>query len=106
MITPSSLTCFGKEITHLTADAPGVWSTSCGTLWQDSQATVAYTGASASDVYFKAQNKTSGGTISCAGHSNINVSITGDFPGVPSYPFEWTPDKRGVILNIKRDGSM
>lgn len=107
MVTPSSLTVIGKAITQLTADAPGVWSTNCGALFTDFAGTVPYDGeSSVASVFFRAQNITSTGTVSVTGHADVPVSILGEYPGQPSYPYEWEPDKRGVITNVKRNGSI
>jgi hypothetical protein len=102
--TPTSITCDGKAITQVTNGSAGAWTTNCGTLWLDAGATVPYVGTSVTSVYFKAQNKTSTGTVS-RGADQTTVTIIGVFPLKPYYRIKWTPSKRGVITNVKRDGS-
>src|SRR5689334_10373434 len=95
-ISPSSLNADGKQVQSFTAGAAGVWSTNCGALFTDPGCTTTYAGAStAGPVYFKAQNKTSSGTVSCVGNTGATVAITGVFPALQSFPYEWQPDKRG-----------
>lgn len=103
--SPSTLNVNGKSITQITASAAGVWSTNCGTLWTNAGATVAYAGSSVSSLYFKAQNKTSTGTVSCTGQGSTAVTITGVIPFQPNFGLKWSTDKRGIITNIKRDGT-
>jgi hypothetical protein len=56
-------------------------------------------------VWFRAENRTRTGTVS-AGATVHTVSITGVLPLNPNYGFEIEPDKRGIITNVKRDGSV
>lgn len=103
--SPSTLNVNGKTVTLMTASVAGVWSTNCGTLWTNAAATIAYSGTSVASVYHKAQNKTSTGTISCTGQGSTSVTITGVLPFNPNFGVKWQVDKRGIITNVKRDGS-
>jgi hypothetical protein len=96
----------GKQIQQLTNGSPGVWTTNCGTLWQDAAATVAYAGASVTSVYFKANNTSrTDGTVSVNAAVVHTINIIGVYPIRPQWQSAWRPDKRGVITNVKRDGS-
>lgn len=104
-MTPTNLITEGHQITAYTSSASGSWSTNAGTLWLDPVAVTPYAGQAVTTVYLKATNKTMGGTIS-RGVDTGSVSITGRYPGVPSYPHELHPDIRGLVSNVKRDGSI
>jgi hypothetical protein len=105
-ISPSTATVDGKDVTHFTGTS-GVWSTDCGDLFTDSGCTTPYAGGAATGVYHRAQNKTSAGTIENTNEGvPVAITITGVYPLDPSYPYEFQPDKRGVISNIKRNGDI
>ncbi len=105
MITPSSYTARGKEVVHFTSDTSVAWSTTSGALFTDALATVSYVGGSRTDIYFKAQNKTSNGNV-VAGASTATVVIVGVFPAVPHFPHDFNVGKRGVVGIKSRSGKV
>jgi hypothetical protein len=104
MITPSSVTLDGKEIQEFTISVSGLWSSTVGSLFNDAACTIPYASTSRTTVWLLAQNKTSVGTVT-GGSDIATVTIVGVLPLTPNWSFQVTPDKRGVILNIKRNGS-
>lgn len=94
----------GKSITEITDASPVVWDTDCGDLFLDAGATTPYVGTSVTSVYLRADNQTKSGTVE-AGATVHTINITGVFPIKPYFQVRWRPDKRGVITNVKRDGS-
>jgi hypothetical protein len=106
MITPSSAVLDGKEVQQFTAGLAVSWNSTVGNLFLDAACTTPYNPLDdETDVYLKAQNFTSQGTVT-AGVDIAPVTITGLFPITPNWGFQVTPDKRGVQLNVKRDGSV
>jgi hypothetical protein len=105
MITPSSAVLDGKEVQQFTAGLAVLWSSTVGSLFKNSGLTIPYDNTPVTDVWLVAQNFTSQGTVT-AGVEIAGVEITGLFPITPNWGFQVTPDKRGVQLNVKRDGSV
>ncbi len=105
-VIPNPITLSGNSIQLFTTDAPGVWTTSFSgpRLFSDAQATIAYGGAPVSGVYFKAPNTPGSGTIAVSSQVG-NITIITGFPVAPNYGYDMTPDKLGVVQNVKRDGS-
>jgi hypothetical protein len=94
----------GKTVNNVTNGAPVVWSTDCGDLFLDAGATTPYAGTSVTSIYLLTDNQTKTGTLN-AGATVHTINITGVYPIRPQWQSAWRPDKRGVITNVKRDGS-
>lgn len=94
----------GKSITQVTNGSPVIWSTNSGDLFLNAGATIPYAGTSVTAVWLQAHNQTKTGTVN-AGATVHTVNIIGVFPLVPQYQFSWKLEKRGVITNVKRNGS-
>jgi hypothetical protein len=106
-IAPTSATVDGKSVTMLFRSVSDVWSVNggIGSLYLNIGATTPYAGENVTTVYFKANNKTASGSVSCGGDF-CNITVYGVFPRVPNYPWDMSPTKRGVVVNKKRDGSI
>lgn len=101
----TSLNLLGKDVVKFTSGGAVSWSTNCGALFTDAGCTLSYTSGTRTTIYFKAQNRTSSGTV-VGGATTSVINITGKFPSVPHYPSKFQLEKRGIVSNTKRDGSI
>lgn len=95
----------GKSVTQITDGSPVLWGTNCGDLFLNAGATIPYNNTTVTAVWLRAHNQTKSGTLN-AGATVHTINITGVFPIKCYAQIRWRPDKRGVILNVKRDGSL
>lgn len=104
-VTPASADLDGGETLAFIASNTLTFSTDVGVLYNDPALTTLHDGITPVNfVYLKTFNRTLNGKVMVSDGGFADVSVTGVFPDVPSYPLEWDGEKMGVVPSISRSG--